>query len=120
MEAEAGALPFADTSFEVVTACYLLHFLDEGERARIITEARRVLVPGGRLGVVTIAPPAGRISSLISRPVLALAERSRGVLAGLRPLDPRPELETAGLRAVSARRVRAGYPSLCVVAERRS
>jgi ubiquinone/menaquinone biosynthesis C-methylase UbiE len=118
VEGDASALPFADSSFELVTASYLLHLLDQEGRGRVIGEARRVLVPGGRLGVVTVAPPAGPLSSLLSRPLRALSERCGGVLAGLRPLDPTEELRAAGLRPLRARRVRAGYPSLCLVAER--
>lgn len=118
VEGDAGALEFDDASFDRVTASYLLHLLDAEERARIINEAARVLAPGGRLGTVTVAPAGGRISSLLQRPIRALADRSTGVLAGLRPLDPRPELEAAGLRPVGWRHVRAGYPSLCVVARR--
>jgi SAM-dependent methyltransferase len=118
LEADARALPFANESFDVVTASYLLHLLDRDDRARVIAEARRVLRPGGRLGVVTVAPPAGRLSSLASRPIRALAARSSGALAGLRPLDPREELKAAGLRPLRGRRARAVPPSLCVVAER--
>jgi ubiquinone/menaquinone biosynthesis C-methylase UbiE len=118
VEADARALPFPEASFDVVTAAYLLHFLDGGDRRRVIEETRRVLAPGGRVGVVTVAPPAGPLATLVSRPVRALARRSSGALAGLRPLDPREELSAAGLRPLRARRVRAGYPSLCVVAER--
>jgi demethylmenaquinone methyltransferase/2-methoxy-6-polyprenyl-1,4-benzoquinol methylase len=118
LEADARALPFADESFDVVTASYLLHLIDRDDRARVIREARRVLRPGGRLGVVTVAPPVGPLSSLASRPIRALAARSSGVLAGLRPLDPREELQAAGLRPLRARRARAVPPALCVVAER--
>ncbi len=117
LEADAASLPFDDDSFDVVTASYLLHLLDREERARVIAEAIRVLAPGGRLGTVTVAPPAGGISSFATWPIRALARRSHGVLAGLRPLDPGPEFLAAGLRPVRGRRVSAGYPSLCVVAE---
>lgn len=118
VEGDVGSLPFDDGSFEVVTACYLLHLVDPRARVRILGEAVRVLAPGGRLGCVTVVPPVGALSSYLSRPVRARAERSRGVLSGLRPLDPREELAAAGLRPVESRRIYAGYPSLCVVARR--
>jgi ubiquinone/menaquinone biosynthesis C-methylase UbiE len=117
VEADVRALPFDDGSFGLVTASYLLHLLDERARAQTLAEARRVLAPGGRLGVVSVAPPVGRPASIASSPVRALAARS-GPLAGLRPLDPRPDLLAAGFRPTRARRVSMGYPSLCVVAER--
>ncbi len=47
-------LPFARNSFDVVTIHQVLHYLDDPERA--ITEAARVLRPGGRLLVVDFAP----------------------------------------------------------------
>jgi ubiquinone/menaquinone biosynthesis C-methylase UbiE len=118
VEGDAAELPFPDGSFDLVTASYLLHFMDPATRSRVIAEARRVLTPGGRLGVITVAPPAGRISALLSAPIRSLARRSEGVLAGLRPLDPTPELRAEGLRPLELRRVRIGYPSLCVVCSR--
>ena len=116
---DAAALPFPDDCFDVVTASYLLHLLDPAERAAVIGEVKRVLAPGGRFGSITVAPPRRALSRMASSPLRALAERSNGAMAGLRPLDPRRELEQAGLHPVSARRVRLGYPSLCVVCERR-
>lgn len=44
--ADAEALPFEDTSFDVVTARIAPHHFPEP--ARFVTEAARVLVPGGR------------------------------------------------------------------------
>jgi ubiquinone/menaquinone biosynthesis C-methylase UbiE len=118
VEADARALPFPDASFDVVTASYLLHLLDQDDRAGVIAEARRTLVPGGRFGVVTVAPAAGPLSSMLSWPIRTLAKRSSGALAGLRPLDPREELQAAGLSPLRGRRVWAVPPSICVVAER--
>ena len=44
--ASAEELPFADGTFDVVTVCQALHWLD---RRRFLAEARRVLRPGGLL-----------------------------------------------------------------------
>ncbi len=116
--ANAAVMPFPDGSFDRVSVAYLLHLLDAGARETVLAESRRVLAPGGLLGAVTIAPPAGTPARLLRAPIEALASTSRGALAGLRSLDPRPDLERAGLIPLRARRTRRGYPSLCVVAAR--
>jgi ubiquinone/menaquinone biosynthesis C-methylase UbiE len=54
VRADATALPFADESFDVVTAVYLLHLLDPPARRALIADAARVLRPGGRLITVTV------------------------------------------------------------------
>jgi ubiquinone/menaquinone biosynthesis C-methylase UbiE len=107
---DATRLPFRDGRFDVVTACYLLHLLNRGSRARTIAEIARVLRDGGRVVTVTVDSrrPAARA---------ALTRLPR--LSGLRPLDPTDELPSAGLEPLRARFVRDGWPSLCVVAERR-
>lgn len=112
-------MPLADASFDVATCSYLLHLLSRQDRADVVAELARVLVGGGRLGVVTVAPPAGSLARLVSFPVRRLAQRSSGALAGLRPLDPSGELRAAGFEVELVRRVRGGYPSLCVAATRR-
>ena len=120
VQADAGALPFEDASFDAATCAYLLHLLGEPDRARIVSEILRVLAPGGRLGVVTIAPPGRTVWRTLTLPIRTLAARSTGALAGLRPLDPSGELRGAGFDISEARRVRFAYPSLCLLATPRS
>lgn len=112
---EATALPFEDRSFDLVTASYLLHILDPEERRSVLSEIARVLRPGGRVGVVTVAE-TGPISRRILGPIAARAKRRGGALCGLVPLDPRAELVRAGFEPSRVVRVWSGYPSLCVVA----
>lgn len=47
---EAGTLPFPDSSFEVVVVTQVYEYVAEIDRA--LAEARRVLVPGGRLVIL--------------------------------------------------------------------
>ena len=114
----ARRLPFADGAFAVVTAAYLLHVVDAAERHEIIGECRRVLRAGGRLVTVTPAWPRTRIARLLYAPLAAAAASSSGVCIGLRPLDPRRELEQAAFTIAAATYVGRGYPSLCVLATR--
>jgi len=113
---DAAALPFADASFDVITAAYLLHLLDPLSRRRVIAEIARVLRPGGRVGTLTIAPPRTAIGRALSTPLVRAARRSQGRLAGMRPLDPSAALAAAGLELAASRRSWRGYPSLCIVA----
>jgi len=50
-EADAAALPFADSSFDAVLACHMLYHLPDAGRA--LDEMVRVLRPGGMLVVTT-------------------------------------------------------------------
>lgn len=114
--ASASALPFAESSFDLVTASYLLHLLDRETRSKVITECLRVLKPGGRIGTITIAPPRHRATSLLTAPVRWAAERYPARFVGLRPLDPGPELTAAGFSETGRRLSFRGYPALCVAA----
>jgi ubiquinone/menaquinone biosynthesis C-methylase UbiE len=103
---DACALPFPDARFDVTTCAYLLHLIDLQERRRVLAEIHRALVPRGRLVTVTpVAPPTTFGAALVR-------------IAGRYLLDPRADLERAGFMVRAARYVRAGYPSLCVLARR--
>ncbi len=104
---DARQLPFADASFDVVTASYLLHLLRPHDRAKVLSEIARVLRPGGRVVTVTV-----QSRRPVTRAMLDLLPR----FSGLRPLDPTDDLAAAGLAPVRARFSSAGWPSLCVLA----
>jgi len=53
--ADAAALPFGDGAFDVVTITTVLHMVPESRRKECLREARRVLVPGGRLLLIDYA-----------------------------------------------------------------
>ena len=52
--ADAQSLPFEDSCADLVTIHQVLHFIDEPER--VLSEAARVLAPGGLLLLVDFAP----------------------------------------------------------------
>lgn len=112
---DATALPYADADFDVATATYLLHVLEPGDRAATLAELRRVVRPGGRLVVVTVWAARRAGTALLA----GLARAAPETLGGLRPHDPRPELERAGWELEREAALRGGYPSLVVAARRR-
>jgi ubiquinone/menaquinone biosynthesis C-methylase UbiE len=107
--ADARALPFTDASVDVITLGYLLHLLKSEDRARVLEATHRALRPGGRVITVTVDTQHPALRWLL------------GVLpanTGLRRLDPRREMRATGFRPVVARYTQAGWPSLCVLANR--
>jgi demethylmenaquinone methyltransferase/2-methoxy-6-polyprenyl-1,4-benzoquinol methylase len=59
LEADALALPFDDASFDVVTSGFGVRNLADLEAG--LRELRRVLGPGGRIGVLEITQPQGAL-----------------------------------------------------------
>ena len=93
---DAGRLPFADASFDAVLIRDVLHHVPS--RTAVVEEATRVLVPGGKLGVIE----PNRNSPLIMAQALAI-KAERAVLKSTAS-RMKSELEAAGLENVSVSR----------------
>jgi ubiquinone/menaquinone biosynthesis C-methylase UbiE len=64
-EGDAQALPFSDQSFDAVVIGFgMLHFADP---ERVLTEAKRVLVPGGRVAFTVWSTPERAIGLSLAR-----------------------------------------------------
>lgn len=98
---DAEALGFADGSFDVVAAAFVLHLLADPDRAA--REAYRVLAPGGTFAL----PAGGQPVSLLSRRLDELfAEFARFRPPGSefgRPLSAPDLLAAAGFRDIAQR-----------------
>jgi SAM-dependent methyltransferase len=94
VRADAGALPFADASFDVCVTLNGLHCFPDPEGA--VAEFARVLRPGGTLrGTCVVSGTGGRRDALIG------LFRRHGVFGpGGRAEDLRDRLSGAGLEAV--------------------
>ncbi|HSK97328.1 MAG TPA: methyltransferase domain-containing protein [Euzebyales bacterium] len=68
----AQSLPYAAAEFDVVTFATVLHHIPIDQRGTVLSEARRVLRPGGRALIVELVPV---------RPVAAIVPRHRYGLA---------------------------------------
>lgn len=101
-EGRSTALPYADTSFDLVVSTLFFHHLADDAKRQTAAELMRVLRPGGRLIVGDLGRPQGplmRIAVLLTVQLLdgfaTTALNVRGELPDL--------LADAGLRAVSVR-----------------
>lgn len=111
---DAIALPYRDASFDAAFLSFVLELFDEAEIPVVLAEVRRVLRPGGRLGVVAmgLADRAG----LMSRLYLA-GHRRFPRLLDCRPIPTAALVTAAGFRPrVSRRRTMWRLPVDVVVA----
>ena len=76
------ALPFRDASFDGVFSAYVFRNLRSIDET--LSEVERVLTPGGKLVVVGLGRPRGRLSATVHRVGTAALLPMIGVLAGSR------------------------------------
>src|ERR1041385_4709522 len=77
------ALPFPDTSVDVVTSSLMMHHLPEELKARGLAEIYRVLKPGGRLLIADFMRPTG---SFLNHIFIAFT-RHQGLKSGIEDLQ---------------------------------
>jgi len=87
--ASTGAVVFGapDASVDRVVVTYVLDLLSLDDIRQFFTEARRILVPGGRLCSVGLTVGAGGLSHIISSIWGAVHRLSPAVVGGCRPLE---------------------------------
>ena len=80
----AQQLPYADRSFDRVLSSLVLHHLTAGDKQRALSEAARVLKPGGELHVVDFGKPHNAYTKLVSR-LMQRLERAADNIQGRLP-----------------------------------
>jgi len=115
----APRIPAADGAFDRFVSTYVLDLLPEDAIAGLLSEAHRVLEPGGRLGVAGLGPGEGHASRAVAALWGAVHRVAPTWVGGCRPLDVRERLPAAGWRVRHHSGVAPyGIPSRVLVAER--
>jgi SAM-dependent methyltransferase len=82
-DGDAGAMPFADGSFDVVVSTFVFHHLPREVRRRAIGEVVRVTKPGGRILIADAGDTAALTAMLRESGMTEVAHRRIGFPASL-------------------------------------
>ncbi len=100
---DARALPFAAGEFDAVYTSFTLELFPESDIPVVLAEVRRVLKPGGRVGVVSMATvPPGHHASTLER-IYVWMHRHFPHLVDCRPIDTAGVVAAAGFRVTGTR-----------------
>lgn len=98
---DARTLPFPDAAFDAVYTSFTLELFPAGDIPVVLGEARRVLRPGGRVGVVSMATVRpGHHTSALER-VYVWMHRHFPHLVDCRPIDTEGVVTAAGFRVAT-------------------
>ncbi|MDQ6773715.1 MAG: class I SAM-dependent methyltransferase [Candidatus Dormibacteraeota bacterium] len=107
---DAQALPFGPATFDCVTGNFILHHMPRPERA--LQEARRVLMPGGRIGLTAWGTPdrnrfLGLFDDAVRESAAALPlELPAGPPMAAQDAAYRTQLEETGFEAMAIQHIR--------------
>jgi demethylmenaquinone methyltransferase/2-methoxy-6-polyprenyl-1,4-benzoquinol methylase len=98
---DARALPFSAAEFDAVYTSFTLELFPADDIPVVLAEARRVLKPGGRIGVVSMATVRpGHHTSVLER-VYVWMHRHFPHLVDCRPIDTEAVVSAAGFRVTT-------------------
>lgn len=86
-------LPLAAGAFDRFLAVYVLDLLGPAESAALVAEARRLLRPGGLLGIISLTHGATAPARLVSRAWTAVWSLAPALTGGCRPVTVLPLLD---------------------------
>lgn len=114
-EGSAYALPYADSSFDYLFNTFMLDLLPETDYPKLLQEYRRVLRPGGTLGLA--------VFSFGTRPIHRfwywLAKHFPSLLTDCRPVRLEPALRAAGFELVNHEEIsQLTFPSAIYIARK--
>jgi ubiquinone/menaquinone biosynthesis C-methylase UbiE len=112
---DARALPYADGAFAAVFLSFTLELFEPPDLGRVLAEIRRVLRPGGRLGVVSL-DGAGSPGTMVE--LYRWLHRHFPHFIDCQPIHVRGHLTAAGFAVSAARELSIwGLPVVAAVAE---
>ena len=112
---DATRLPYPDCSMEAVFTSFTLELFDTPDIPQVLAECRRVLVPGGRIGVVAITKE-GKEGFAVE--AYEWTHQHFPNLLDCRPIFVRRALEDAGFSIRAARIANMWVPVEIIVAEK--
>lgn len=112
---DAARLPYSDGSVDAVFMSFTLELFDTPEIPRVLAECKRVLRPGGRIGVVAITKEGGEGLAVEA---YEWTHRHFPNLLDCRPIFARRELEDAGFSIRDAAITNMWVPVEIVVGEK--
>jgi demethylmenaquinone methyltransferase/2-methoxy-6-polyprenyl-1,4-benzoquinol methylase len=119
--AAAPPLPWADASFDAVTMSFTLELFPDAVIPEILSETRRVLRPGGRLGVVSMSASAPGESDSALTNTYKWLHRHFPHIFDCRPIDVPSHLREAGFDPRQAEEMSIWtLPVVALVAEPRT
>lgn len=111
--ADAANMPYPNAEFDAVFSSFALELFDSPEIPRVLAEVRRVLRPGGRVGVVSMAKGDG--TSVLLR-LYEWAHKMLPQFVNCRPIYLEQAVKDAGFRVWQVERVSLlGLPGEIVV-----
>ncbi len=118
-QGDARCLPFADQEFDVVYNTYMMDLLPLRDLSVAVEEFRRVLKPGGRLGLVNFSKKPGAPLTLWERVYGWMPECCVPyVMGGCRPVLLEDSVRQTGLTHVERELVRGLFPSEIITARK--
>jgi ubiquinone/menaquinone biosynthesis C-methylase UbiE len=102
---DARRLPYPDESFDAVYTSFTLELFPEDDVTLVLAEVWRVLKPGGRVAVVSMATPKGSEPNTLLERGYVWMHRHFPHIVDCRPIDPAAVVSAAGFTVASETRM---------------
>jgi ubiquinone/menaquinone biosynthesis C-methylase UbiE len=112
--------PLPDNSVDHVVSNYVLDLLSANDTRHLFTEAQRVLIPGGKLCLVSLTKGVTHLSRAVSFLWMTIFRVRASLVGGCRPISLEPYVDSSGWQTEYRNVVTPfGVPSEVLVLNRR-